>query len=57
MTLSDRVDYECDEVSRRELWIAVVGLWTVLIALLLLFAVTFETRAEQPTILPITNRA
>lgn len=55
MTLNDRVD-KCDEVGRRELWIAVVGLWSVLIALLLLFAVTSETRAEPPTILPLTNR-
>jgi hypothetical protein len=55
MTLNDRADCERDEVSRRELWIAVVGLWSVLIALLLLFAAS-ETRAEQPTILPLTNR-
>jgi hypothetical protein len=56
MILNDRVDGECNEVSRRELWIAAVGLWSVLIALLLLFVVTSEKRAEQPTILPLTNR-
>jgi hypothetical protein len=46
----------CEQASRKELWIAVVGLWTILIVLSLCFWFRMASVPDERTILPITKR-
>ena len=48
---------EAHEVSRAELWIAVVGLWSTLLVLLVLFAYQTEIRVEDQPVVPVSHRA
>ena len=41
--------------SRKELWIAVIGLWTILIVLSLCFGFRVGSVPDDRTILPITK--
>jgi hypothetical protein len=50
MIQKNQIDAESDEVSASELWIAVLGLWSVLLVLLLLFAMTSNTQPEGQSI-------
>ena len=45
-----------EQISRTELLIAVVGLWTILIALIVSFCYTGGGALEEDNILPITRR-
>jgi hypothetical protein len=47
MIHKNQIDAESDEVSASELWI---GLWSVLLVLLLLFAMTSNTQPEGQSI-------
>ena len=57
VTPRDHSTGECEEVSRRELWIAVLALWSIVIAFLLLVGFESDRNAEEPRIVPLTDRA
>jgi len=50
------MDRHSERISRTELWIAVVGLWTILIALIVCFWFKGGSVLEEETILPVTHR-
>ena len=50
------VERHSEQISRTELLIAVVGLWTILIALIVSFCCTRGGVLEEDNILPITRR-